>query len=202
MEKSNDRIPRAEFALANRIARTEACNAAFRALDPAKKRVAIARDVLKWLAIGKLTPGMAYVDIDNWFDPDYEFSRDIVNGGTCQACAVGALFLCAVERGDAGGTIRSGGNRLHGGDAPQLHKQLKSIFEPEQLALIEAAFETKYRFPNVTLQSILGEEAHRECQAAEDFFGKAWDFCESVEREERLPLIMQNIIANKGTFIP
>lgn len=197
---SNDAIPADEFRTAEAIARTELANAAFRALDPARKRVAIAKDVLRWLANGKLKPGYAYLDIPEFYDNP----RDIVNGGTCEACAVGSLFACAVERGDAGGTVRRSPTSSHllGEDAIEIHRKLAGLFEPEQLALIEAAFETEDRLPVTTIQAVLGSEIYRDHPKAQEYFRKAWDFCPSQERDERMRLIMGNIIANKGAFVP
>ena len=197
---SNDTIPADEFRTAAAIARTERANAAFRALNPARKRVAIAKDVLRWLATGKLRPGYGYLDIPEFYDNQ----RDIVNGGTCEACAVGSLFACAVERGDAGGTVRRSPTscRLIGEDATEIHRKLAGIFEPDQLALIEAAFETECRLPIATIQAVLGYEIDRQHPKAQEYFRKAWDFCPRADRPERMVLIMENIIANKGTFIP
>jgi hypothetical protein len=224
-------IPRDEQVMARRIARIEAGNARFRTLEPARKRVAIAKDVLKWLDSKKLLvpqlSGSAYLDgIPMYQD---EGVPSVVNGGTCQACAIGAIFAVAVEKGECGGTLyraSRNGNRpalvTTDQGVTDIHEKLAPFFDVKQLCLIEQAFEGADQGAPCRTQRVYvygtadgcdeGSESARERRLSEDeewqaatAFGKAasvglLDLTEA--REARMRAIMNNIIANKGTFRP
>ena len=215
---SNDIIPPSEFRLAERIARVEAKNKRFQDLPPARKRVAIAKDVLKWLATGKLlVPGAAVSTyMEGFAVSEHLADRTIVNGGTCTACAIGGIVACAVERGEAGGSLYRNGLLVGMSQgSPDIHAALSGIFSVEQLCLIEAAFEGEANTPYRTRLALLeergehlDEEGDRVWSATarertSDLLAPAYAFTERYEdRSERMVAIMQNIIANGGTFVP
>lgn len=102
----------------------------------------------------------------------------------CHVCALGALMVAAVQHNDAAmpaGTFRA-----------FIIKHLSQWTTPEQLSLIEAAFEvTSIYVPSheqAKLAGKLGEAV---------FFGERYD-----TDEERLVGIMQNIVQNNGVFVP
>jgi hypothetical protein len=182
---ANDDIPKDELRLAADIARLENKNQHFAALGPAEKRVAIAKDVLQWLRLGRLTgqPG-AYLWTHKPQRPDDWVETAVVNGFSCTACALGSLFAACADR------VGGFGRELMSFPSYHMREQLKPYFEMEQLVLIEMAFEgfaEQY------------EEGHRYRNPA------ATAYCADLGREqgdERLALIMRNIVRNKGTFVP
>lgn len=212
MQKSNDRIPRAEWRLAEKMARQGLKNQKFRALDPATKRVAIAKDVLKWLATGKLKAQSGF-----YLLAPTEVV-DVVNGYKCEACALGSLFACAVERGDAGGTVvespslrnyyGSIGMRADTFEGVKLYSKLEGIFDKVQLAMIEGAFEPEHSFPRDSREAGGSKRQWDEVQGTywvdspEIAWAMAWHKTAPKDPSDRMKAIMENIIANNGTFVP
>lgn len=184
-------------------------NAVFAKLTPSEKRVHIARDVISQLRLKRLiaTPGVWLTGAggNDLFDQgealekkDVEVQKILKEQKECTGCALGGMFMCAVETanklkvkdltdfyeptqrdiddGDTGPEL----GEIDGDDA---FKYLRRFFSAEQLQMIEAAFEQ-------------GEGAHDGGEAAKLF-------AENVEEpEDRMRLIMENIIVNKGRFAP
>lgn len=184
MNASNDKnIPKDEFAFARQLAdqalRTAAANAAFAKMTPAEQRVTIAKDVLEWMASGRLEavePGETYL----------HESRNIpytVDSEQCIACGVGALLACT--------TARDIDVRVPVGilDGMICRIALEKYFESNQLHMIEAAFEG--------LNRRLGSWPDT------DDLEVSLDFAEAGKNPpDRMRRIMRNIIRNKGTFKP
>jgi hypothetical protein len=219
-EPSNDSMPYDEMLPAKEIAKKEYQNQQFRALPPAEKRVAIAKDVLKWLRAGKLTPCPG-----SYMGPLDPNITDVVNGFTCQACAIGAVFACSVEHGEAGGTVvhyldgqwDDAGQWVPdrqpvGFDGTAMVNRLGGLFTPAQLRLMEAAFEGRY---NTRIGDLCRDLGRSEGDAA---VKRAWALFEKnksvlepdggqgpryqAAARRRLVAIMKNIIANGGEFKP
>lgn len=217
-DPSNDDIPAIEWRLAERQARealrNQRNNEGFAKASPAQKRVILAKDVLKWLAIGKLAPagrassegggGSEYLrviypadNIDRWNSPSVPMedvqAAQKVNGYACTACAIGGLIAVAAER-DACRLFSDVGTFLPATlDASSLIRaemDRHDLFSEEQLVLIEQAYEV-----GVGISSPVGFD-HDLLESARDF-GRKHD-----GRRERLTAIMANIITNKGTFKP
>src|ERR1700722_17951755 len=86
----------------------------FASLKPAEKRVAIARDVLAQLRLGKLkaTVGIWLGNSENTDDSalllgndaqkkqNMELQSVLNNIKSCDGCALGGLFMCAVKKAD------------------------------------------------------------------------------------------------------
>ncbi len=155
----------------------------FSKLSATNKRITIAKDVLKQLKLGRLvaqagtyfTPQAVYRE----YDDEKELS-DVIKDKKCTVCALGSLFVCAVDKLD----------KLKYGDAYyiaqyEIHTYLKGFFAEDQLRLIESAFER-------------------------DDFSYDGNMDISVIRlytkglnspKTRMEKIMKNIIRNKGTFV-
>ncbi len=174
-------ISKAELRLNEAAQALDRSNQEFNALSPAARRVAIARDVLKWLEVGKIRAKtgtyLSSYDIKN--DRYTNKEDDRVDGGSCTVCALGAVFACTVER--IGGLKDFWSYR----DAESIRRELGDHFDDEQLRLIETAFE-QGDFTRTTPDYVIG-------QAIEFATGRP---------EERLVAIMKNIISNKGEFCP
>lgn len=215
-----------EWRIARQLAREAIRNAKFATLTPAQKRVGLAKDVIKWMASGKLIAAgqdgasgyleavIPYAEAPaRWTDtysvPDgyvrvpTQAFRDAgkVNGYACTACAIGGLFAAAVER-DLCKLTNEYGNVTSEDGASGIWGALSraGLFEKDQVVLIELAYEHDKCLPRDS----------REAKAGLDqtLVGRAIAFSEvdglsaDFERPARLEAIMRNIIANKGTFAP
>lgn len=172
-----------------RIARE---NAKFEKLTAKEKRVQIARDVLAQLTLKRLvpTPGVwlngktegsrLYSEKD--IKKDRQLQEVLKDRKTCTGCALGGMFMCAVER--ANELKLSELNDVDEGvDFDDAMKYLGRFFDGEQLEMIETAFE---RGDGATSA---GDEAQ--------------DFCANVDdASERMRLVMENIVVNGGKFVP
>lgn len=216
MDKSNDRIPKAEWRLAEAIARkalrTQAANARFNAMTPEKKRLTVARDVLKWLASGKFSAGRGYLSSPSLYFNENTQQRQMrevtINGYSCEVCAIGAAVCAATER--AGTSLYVNGKLVGVDDGVSIHTALKGIFDSQQLALMELAFEGPWRAPRETVRlgfpdSPVDEYGRRNTPE----FAKAiaWHDAHKGEdamdtRQPRLVALWENIAANGGTFVP
>lgn len=187
-------------------------NAAFDAMTPEQKRVAIARDVLEWLRIGKIVPEPGtYLTVHNTAGQRVDIGMDPgpINGHKCTACALGAIFACATERTD----LTIGGVNRAGNWPDAARAQLGPYFDLDQLKLIESAFEDYGGF--YLDGTPRGREDHQMAYRAVRFGVKVGDahpcfegrYVDRSMRRQRSPdrilrAIMQNIIDNNGTFIP
>lgn len=167
----------------------KADNEAFEKLSPAKKRVAIAKDVIAQLQTKKFKAEQGvYVRLDKELT-ERELKKDaseiLTAAKECTVCGIGGLFVSAVckadklpvqEALDAYDYSRSETNF----DGEKAYEYLEQFFDEQTLRNIETAFEQR------------------------DDFGGEWgadEFAEEVEDDDdRLRLIMENIVVNKGKF--
>lgn len=173
-------------------------NLEFQKLSPAEKRVQIARDVLAQLASKRLIArGRTWLrqpEKDMLLETktalknkDVELQTVLSGLKKCEGCALGGMFMCAVERAD---NLKI--SQLINFDTVERNKEdlivegddafsyLGKFFSRNQLDLIESAFER-------------GNGASSETRS-ENFVYNIDD------PSERMRLIMENIIANNGTF--
>jgi hypothetical protein len=184
-------------------------NALFALLSPAQKRVKIAWDVIHQLnaeAIialsGKyVSKSDTLLDIDHACFYDTKTSDEAAKAiqtsllnpelKDCYTCALGGMFLSSVRVGN-----RYSGKIAVGSDDEPVYDQLEKYFDIKQLAIIEYAFENDTvagRMRNISRyhDPILAHEAGLES------FRTRY-----TESSDRLRAIMNNIIHNKGTFVP
>lgn len=162
-------------------------NADFDKLDAAGKRVAIANDVLTLMEIRvlKARAGTYLSAIIDEFDRRDEGSV-LPEETACRACALGSL-LFSLENGEAfRRPAHMETHSMYGNyQAAAYHGtfvDLLEYFPLEDLALIEAAFETWGSFQGYWT----GEEMSTD----------------KYNSEMRMKYIMQNIVENKGDFNP
>lgn len=159
-------------------------------MTPAQKRMAIAQDVIAQLAAKQLIAKSGiYCSMP---------ANAKVKDAKCTVCGIGAIFVAKCRRTDPSLTgksiIRSWEDdyyddgeltiekvQFNSADAEDIHILMKGIFSVDQLELIEAAFEG---------------------YADGDTFFSDVDLDPYSDADLRLRLIMENIIVNKGTFIP
>jgi hypothetical protein len=178
--------------VAKRNRRVTLDNKKFDKMSASEKRVQIARDVLAQLASKRLiaTTGtwLAGSDEGNLFsrqdvEKSPELQKVLSKTKECTGCALGGMFMCAVERAD---NLKIGD--LSDDTQSQLQIQTDDIFEymekffsRGQLHMIESAFEQG--------------DGHASDEDAADWLS------EVDEASERMRLIMENIVVNKGKFV-
>ena len=203
--KSNDSIRADEWRMAEKLARQADENARFAALPDDKRRVAIAQDVLKWLKTAKLlAEKQRYIDAP----PEVE-NEGVINGYSCQACALGSLFAVAAERKLIDSRVSS---YLAG---YEIRADLSPYFDEVQLGLIEIAFEGPMNTNSETSDTGAPSDAHEAAGATSVRWGEVADdsktdeiraaekFNKNVRNPRtRMERIMRNIIANRGEFKP
>ena len=195
-------------ALVNSNRRIARANKAFEKMSPAEKRVQIARDVLAQLAMKRLVPtegiwlngtnserGDLFVKTDIKKNPEL---KDLLKKRkTCHGCALGGMFMCSVERADklkVRDLITENEPNFTEDELIEFQAAdcsvpegitfdyLEKFFDMEQLEMIESAFERG---------------------AGVCHYNSASAFANVVEDPgTRMELIMQNIIVNKGKFVP
>lgn len=190
------------------IAERQRRNRAFARLSPARKRVTVAKDVLKMLGDGKIkaTSGTYWAPVKpiplSEVKDGAEFSDVLSTIPQCNACAIGSLFMAGVYRADKvkiattkdgdvdcdnTNTIVCGGSDMGGtwfsADERGYLEDMK-LFTSRQLALMENAFEQTH------ITGLAGNSA------------KDLTLDDVGSDRERLRLIMENVVRNKGTFRP
>lgn len=178
-------------------------NEAFKKLSAPQKRVAIAQDVIKQIQLKRYKPTKGdYVLFKNSQSRFKSIKTDIQTVfpeiENCNTCAMGACILSIAHLND----------HLNGKDVTErtdaATKMIKEFFAPKQLALIETAFEMTYQLGGfwstsgggIHSSNIGGYLNAAQRNIAINFGDKYYT------DEERMIAIYQNIIDNKGTFIP
>lgn len=170
----------------------------FQCASPEKKRVHIAQDVLAQLDTGTLKTSWMFANIPKLKDeePGRDLREVILSRPRCSACAVGALFLGAVRQHNqiTVGQVRGSVFRE---DAlyTAILTYLEKFFSPQQIRLIEFTFEEgRGHFRELVSESGLWDI---------DLERRARSFARRRRgRLKRLRAIMENIIENRGTFVP
>lgn len=198
------RLTKAELAekLRKENKRIRDRNYRFRKMTPVQQRITIAKDVLDLLKAEKIrAESGTYLQFDDdvnekyWGD-DWEGTEPeegaakvqlhklIEASETCDVCGIGACFVAAVRRNDAC-TV---GDMDGSDDDMFMREYLGKWFPTSQQQLIETAFECNDTFAN-------GRNAGMAARAVE--FGYKYD-----DDGDRLKAIFENVIANKGEFVP
>jgi hypothetical protein len=172
----------------------------------AAERVAIAKDALEWIQAGALQPTKSvYVDFYDEtlkrklaYDPIFSKVqlRDVVLG-PCQVCAKGALFLAKAVRFN--NVLARQWDET--AESCALNGAMLDHFDADQLALIEESFEGWIASVPGTEGNFVpfSEQSNPDYQATKCTYDYANQFPDITDR---LVAILQNIIDNKGTFIP
>lgn len=175
--------------------RTAINNAAFFAQSPAQQRVTIAKDVISELRSGRFrassglyfeASGFKADDALDYAEPEDELSDVLTRVDKCNVCALGAVFVCGVQRAD-NLTVQGAG----GYQQKDMHEYLSRFFSVSQLHLIETAFE----------KGEVGSRGDVETEEAVAAVG-FWRNLTTPNPENRMLAIMENIIRNNGKFKP
>lgn len=191
-EKTKKRI-----ALINKIKRS---NKSFKTMSPAQKRVRICKDVIELLEAKQIRAKFEYgyipllIEMDvfpsshNYKEVCSLDARDKFKElESCTVCALGSLMYSHVCRTN---NITLKSLSILNGSA--IKNKLKGIFTPDQLSLIESAFEKEGC-----------GHYDKFCSWESEYPKKAVEFGARYKMDNnRLIGIMKNIITNKGTFKP
>ncbi len=161
---------------------TKQRNTRFAKMTKAQKRVAIAKDVIKQIAARSIKPRFQiYLESPNQIAKKMDIGKQLCdvlpNRPACKVCAIGGMFVAAVGLFNDLPVDETFVNRFV--DAGPLKNRLLNFFGREQLREIEWCFED-----NETWITNVNAPKHRRDAA------------------KRMAAIMQNIIENKGTFVP
>jgi hypothetical protein len=174
----------------------------FNALPKAEQRVMIAKDVIAQVLAKKYkaTPG-TYVEasLPRGVKKDASARENIDKIKKCTVCAFGSCIV-STTRYKNRLTMDEMINPLDNKAANT--KLLLTVFTPNQMALIESAFERKYQVRGYwstvgTYNDGLNGEITEKQEYAIQEFGNRYG-----NDNDRLIAIMQNIIDNKGKFVP
>ncbi len=171
-------------------------NLKFEQLSKAEKRVAICKDALKQLKTNRFKAKQGdylyirygeSVEDNNSFQKIFKKDKEIA----CVGCAMGSLFLSTTVLGNRS-TVKdmenegpSIGNLID--DEIKFSNKFNTIFTKNQLKLIEIFFE------NWGLDAQDLGYSEKDCRS----------FYHSYQSSHfRLIAILQNIVKNKGTFVP
>jgi hypothetical protein len=189
----------------------------FRALSPEAKRVAIVRDALSQLTAERFIAYRNYYFVTSAFSPE-EVNRElrdlILSRPDCEVCALGACFVSAVRLGDALALTHdyyqrvgrmAGKSYIHFSENG-FDQKLMSFFNPEQLDLMEAAFECSFEHARCLPNRYEGEDPRHDPHDDDDVDSRLIDAVNFGERflddDERLVAILRNMESNDGEFIP
>jgi hypothetical protein len=171
-------------------------NIEFLAMDRQQQRVAIARDALRLINAGAVTPKAKLYF--RFFGPSGGDLVDLLGQEhECQACALGALFVGHVwNTNDCKSEVQI--------PADILRARLLGVFTDKQLGLIETAFEGEFMNPFTDGRAQWGEDVdaiddpdYQSQVRASIRFG-----ADRGDDEDCLVAILENIIANGGDFKP
>jgi hypothetical protein len=182
-------------------------NKIFAAATPEQKRVLIAKDVIEQIKAKRFKPTSGtwvrpkmkngrYIEVEERFDGE-ESVRELFIGKkipACDCCALGAMFMSCTTYNE-GTTVDYFSVETDWGFEERVLKEklsngLTDFFTPDQLQLIEIAFEG-------------GDGAFTADEDDDLIAQKAALWYEDMSRDDkRMVAIMENIIANNGTFVP
>lgn len=176
-------------------------NAWFKSLTIEEKRVAIAKDVIEQVKIGKYNARHGvYFGVRVSLQEGDSF-QEVVDSNECTVCAMGGLFASRVRLGNEANVDMGRGvyNQFTQGLTMFTRPEdfLQDIFEPEQYRLMEVAFEGHDAVGY--FEGEYGNWYEDECDSYLNAVQLHDDFSSDTER---LIAIMENLIANKGMFIP
>lgn len=205
-------------ALRKLNAQIKADNEAFERLSPAKKRVAIARDVLAQIGSRLRVEQGTYVETEILGEAkregklNTELQKLFKKVDKCTVCAKGALFMCQIDRSNKLKLSEVKFSDYNSLEGVSVTNYLERMFDARQLTLIESAFEIRDMSNDEeefnALKTYWSEifETSDDIQTAIEFGqlfrNDADDEDSEVDADSLLRAIMENIVVNKGTFRP
>lgn len=180
----------------------------FKSLTKPQKRVALAQDVIAQIKAKKFLPkNKTYTKIVSPIKSYNEQIQSNFGDIQCECCALGGIFLSDIKFNNSCTFNELDATYF---DARE-DMRLKEYFSIEQLILIEAAFECwdfdnlvddfwgEYQFTSGFADGLL----FKDFKLTKEKINKTAEFGNQyTDSYKRLIAIMENIIANNGTFKP
>jgi hypothetical protein len=185
------------------LERARETNAQYEAATPAERRVMVAQDVIAALTAKQIVAESGvYLTVQDEYASDVidsfglqeaaSFQNTIADLPPCNVCAKGAIFVCAVARQNRV-TNEQAFRPFSKWTGTDMEPLLAGLFSAEQLALIEREFEGRAQD-----EELVDDELAMGLFSLDDN-----DDPEPLYSDEaRMIKIMENIIANGGTFCP
>lgn len=176
----------------------EKSNAAFKKSNKSRRRVLIARDVIERIKLKNIyaNQGIICRFNDRISLRDKDSLKDFVNNNinSCQTCAKGSMFISYVGRVNKF-TYGEFSHDLNTHNCNEMQKLLE-LFSEEQLAKIEYAFEGG--------QYVWRDSQGNKIEISDEEADKMDEFYQEYKKDDNLRMIKicENIISNKGTYIP
>jgi hypothetical protein len=184
--------------LKNLVEKIKTNNDKFKKLSKEEQIVEIAKDTIERIRLKQLIPETGhFIKSNSYFkiiNSNKKQFKTLINSDLkeCEVCAKGALFCSYVGRVNK---FKIENLDQFNSSENKNHEKLLEIFTFEQLDLIEIAFEGK-SYLHKCKDGFLIEKA-------EEFYNKYPDEEYDIDNsEERLLTICENLINNKGVFIP
>ena len=152
---------------------------AYEKMTRAERRVAICEDVIQQLDVGRYIAHGVYLRVPNGGDELVETRDNPISNKTCYLCGKGAMFVSKVSKFN--GVEPFVPNNTHPWD---MVEGVSDAFSKDQINDIERLFECFFSSRN-----LLGNYSN-------------WLDWSTKSRDERLRIICQNIIDNKGKLKP
>lgn len=173
----------------------EESNAAFKKANKKRKIVLLAKDVIERINLKQLkatTGVVCRLENKRGVKSEDGIKEILPKVKNCECCAKGALFLGYIGRVNEMKVGEIEDETSH--NSAEMQKLLK-IFDEDQLALIETAFEGS---------QVISRNSKKEwIDIDEDILDKAQEyFYDYPSPNKRLIAICENLIKNKGEFIP
>lgn len=188
----------------------------FYALPMNERAVLVAKDVIAQVKSGRYKPNTGHYlnlirGLDSIFSEEYELLNRAKGEGLdvkenfhlipngCTACAIGATILSCTHLGNKlkFSDLELSITGISDLDKAPIKELLVSVFSPEQLLMIETAFEGWRGDSDRYAINILGVHLDRNVYRVCDAFYDKYD-----NSTARIIAIYQNIIDNNGVFVP
>jgi hypothetical protein len=184
-------------------------------MTAAEKRVAIAKDTIKWLGTKaiKMKPGTYFqfprkaIKVQN---SNRKLNVELKTvKKPCQVCALGGMFYSMVRRFDKvpvsicySTEYEMNTQYAEGVGHADIYTELANYFPSHQLSLIESAFEKRDLVEMEDYDGICKEFDATFGTELDNVVDRAIAFARKENAVERLRAIMNNIIENNGAFKP
>jgi hypothetical protein len=176
-------------------------NAWFNALSSQEKKIAIAKDAIQQIEIGKYKAKQSYgyFTLGEYMTQDnrYQISDlqcEIDKAETCSLCGMGAVFASRVRLGNDITNAKP--------DGDDIVNILEDVFEEEELRLIEAAFEGDGNENYFETYEEYDEDEDTYFTDYEPLNNAVAFHDNELGASEMLIKILNNVIENNGEFKP
>ena len=151
-----------------------------------ENRIKIAKDVIEQIKAKTLIPSGIYLYWEGMGQKYGEFS-ELLKGKTCEVCAIGSMFVCAVKEWD---------NQEYNSSSKTYFNYLAQFFSMDTLNQIE------YLYMGWNIYGVNYDcESEEEIERKQTLNDKYLDFYSNNDGAERIIKIMENIIQNNGDLV-